>query len=123
MGQMDCVYSNWTTRRDSGFGEEGLAALRDLVPVLGLAIKSAAQADIARTLGRVYLGRETSEQVLRGKMSRGVTEKINDGAVVLRPARLDRRSARRWSPARSSRSSTIMRRPRSTRSTTPAATC
>jgi adenylate cyclase len=76
MGQMDCVYSNWTTRRDDGFGEEGLAALRDLVPVLGLAIKSAAQADIARTLGRVYLGRETAEQVLRGKMSRGVTEKI-----------------------------------------------
>jgi adenylate cyclase len=27
-------------------------------------------------LGRVYLGRETSEQVLRGKMSRGITEKI-----------------------------------------------
>jgi adenylate cyclase len=76
MGQMDCVYSNWTTRQDGGFGEEGLAALRDLVPVLGLAIKSAAQADIARTLGRVYLGRETSEQVLRGKMSRGITEKI-----------------------------------------------
>jgi adenylate cyclase len=76
MGQMDCVYSSWTTRADSGFGDEGLAALRDLVPALGLAIKSAAQADIARTLGRVYLGRETSEQVLRGKMSRGVTEKI-----------------------------------------------
>ena len=76
MGQMDCVYSNWTTRRDDGFGEEGLAAMRDLVPVLGLAIKSAAQADIARTLGRVYLGRETAEQVLRGKMSRGITEKI-----------------------------------------------
>jgi adenylate cyclase len=76
MGQMDCVYSNWTTRRDSGFGEEGLAALRDLVPVLGLAVKSAAQADITRTLGRVYLGRETSERVLGGKITRGVTEKI-----------------------------------------------
>ena len=67
MGQMDCVYSYWVTRRDEGFGEQGLAALRDLVPVLGLAIKSAAQADIARTLGRVYLGRDAAEQVLRGK--------------------------------------------------------
>ena len=76
MGQMDCFYSYWTTRRDEGFGEQGLAALRDLVPVLGLAIKSAAHADIARTLGRVYLGRDASEQVLRGKISRGVTEKI-----------------------------------------------
>jgi adenylate cyclase len=77
LGQMDCVYSYWVTRRDDGFGEEALAALRDLVPVLGLAIKSAAQVDIARTLGRVYLGRDASEQVLRGKISRGVTERIN----------------------------------------------
>src|SRR6185437_11885390 len=50
---------------------KGLSALRDLVPVLGLAIKSAAQVDIARTLGRVYLGRDASEQVLRGRISRG----------------------------------------------------
>src|SRR3954469_10784078 len=76
MGQMDCVYSYWTTRRDDGFSEQGMAALRDLVPVLGLAIKSAAQAEIAKTLGRVYLGRDTSEQVLRGRIVRGVTEKI-----------------------------------------------
>src|ERR1700731_4232753 len=76
IGEMDCVYSCWLTRRADGFGEHGLAALRDLVPVLGLAIKSAAQVDIARTLGRVYLGRDASEQVLRGRMSRGVTERI-----------------------------------------------
>jgi adenylate cyclase len=77
IGQMDCVYSCWLTRREEGFGEQALAALRDLVPVLGLAIKSAAQVDIARTLGRVYLGRDASEQVLRGRISRGVTERIN----------------------------------------------
>ena len=77
MGQMDCVYSYWVTRRDEGFGAQGLAALRDLVPVLGLAIKSAAQADIAKTLGRVYLGRDAAEQVLRGRITRGVTERIN----------------------------------------------
>jgi adenylate cyclase len=77
LGQMDCVYSYWVTRREDGFGEHGLAALRDLVPVLGLAIKSGAQVDIARTLGRVYLGRDASEQVLRGRISRGVTERIN----------------------------------------------
>jgi adenylate cyclase len=76
LGQMDCVYSYWLTRRDRGFGEQELAALRDLVPVLALAIKSAAQVDIARTLGRVYLGRDASEQVLRGRISRGVTERI-----------------------------------------------
>jgi adenylate cyclase len=77
IGQMDCLYSYWLTRRAEGFSEQGLAALRDLVPVLGLAIKSAAQVDIARTLGRVYLGRDASEQVLRGRISRGVTERIS----------------------------------------------
>src|SRR3982074_1301592 len=77
LGQMDCVYSYWLTRRAEGFSEQGLSALRDLVPVLGLAIKSAAQVDIARTLGRGYLGRGASEQVLRGRISRGVTERIN----------------------------------------------
>src|SRR5439155_769266 len=77
IGEMDCVYSYWLTRRADGFSEQGLSALRDLVPVLGLAIKSAAQVEIARTLGRVYLGRDASEQVLRGRISRGVTERIN----------------------------------------------
>jgi adenylate cyclase len=77
IGQMDCVYTYLLTRRAEGFGEQGMAALRDLVPVLALAIKSAAQMEIARTLGRVYLGRDASEQVLRGKISRGVTERIS----------------------------------------------
>ena len=77
LGQMDCVYSYWLTRCGSGFADPDLAALRDVVPVLGLAIKSAMQVEIARTLARVYLGRDAAEQVLRGRISRGVTEKIN----------------------------------------------
>jgi adenylate cyclase len=77
IGQMDCVYSYWLTRRPEGFAEQELQALRDMVPLLGLAIKSATQVGIARTLGRVYLGRGASEQVLRGRISRGVTERIS----------------------------------------------
>ena len=77
LGQMDCFYSYWTTRRSRGFSDPELEALRDLVPVLGLAVKSAQQVDIARTLGRVYLGRDASEKVLRGHITRGVTERIS----------------------------------------------
>lgn len=77
LGQMDCLYSYWLTRNERGFRDGQLAALRDLVPLLGLAIKSAQQVDIVRTVGRVYLGRDASEQVLRGRISRGVTERIN----------------------------------------------
>jgi adenylate cyclase len=76
MGQMDCLYSYWTTRDENGFKDEHKAALRELVPMLGLAIKSAAQVEIARTLGRVYLGRDASARVLGGKITRGVTERI-----------------------------------------------
>jgi len=76
LGQMDCFYSYWATRRDAGFSQGEIAALRDLVPLLGLAIKSAQHVDIARTLGRVYLGRDASEHVLSGRISRGVTERI-----------------------------------------------
>jgi adenylate cyclase len=77
LGQMDCFYSCWLTRRAAGFTEEQMSALRDLVPILGLAIKSAAQVDIVRTLGRVYLGRDASKRVLDGRISRGVAERID----------------------------------------------
>jgi adenylate cyclase len=77
LGQMDCFYSYFTTRREEGFADREVEALRDLVPVLGLVIKSAQQVDIARTLGRVYLGRDASAQVLSGRISRGVTERID----------------------------------------------
>jgi adenylate cyclase len=77
IGQMDCVYSYWATRHPGGFDEPALAALRDLVPVLALAVKAATVARITRTVGRVYLGRDAAEQVMRGRISRGVSDWIN----------------------------------------------
>ena len=90
LGLMDCLYSCWTTRRDSGFSEPELEALRDLVPVLGLAIKSAQQVDIARTLGRVYLGRDAFSAGL-GRAHRTRRHRAHQRrAVVFGFARLDR---------------------------------
>lgn len=54
-----------------------MSALRDLVPLLGLAVKSAANARIARTLGHVYLGRDAADRVLSGRISRGVADRID----------------------------------------------
>ena len=122
MGQMDCFYSYWVTRRDEGFGEQGLAALRDLVPVLGLAIKSAAQVDMARTLGRVYLGRDRPSRCCAADRARR-HRAHQRGVVVFGFARLDRDQREHRARTRSSRSSTIMRRPRSTPSMMPAARC
>jgi adenylate cyclase len=77
IGEMDCFYSHWITRADEGFNELDLAALRRLVPCLGLAIKCASLARIAGTLVGVYLGRDAGQRVLGGRISRGVTDRIN----------------------------------------------
>jgi adenylate cyclase len=77
IGEMDAVYSSWTTRRPGGFGEDALAALRRLVPTLALAMKCASLARISGTLVEVYLGRDAGRRVLGGRILRGVAEKID----------------------------------------------
>ena len=64
IGEMDCVYSSWSTRSAVGFGDADIAALRRLAPLLGLAIKSAALARVADTLVEVYLGRDAGQRVV-----------------------------------------------------------
>ncbi len=76
IGEMDCVYSSWSTRDVAGFNEANIAALRRLVPALGLAIKSAALAKVADTLVEVYLGRDAGRRVLEGRIQRGVADRI-----------------------------------------------
>ena len=77
IGEMDAVYSNWTTKDEAGFDEVGLQALRDLVPSVALAIKCISLGRVASTLVDVYLGRQTGQRVLQGQMSRGVAERIH----------------------------------------------
>jgi adenylate cyclase len=77
IGEMDCFYSQWATRRPDGFRESDVTALRRLVPSLGLAIKCASLARIAGTLVEVYLGRDAGQRVLGGRISRGVADRIN----------------------------------------------
>jgi adenylate cyclase len=76
IGEMDCVYSGWSTRSPTGFSDAGIAALRLLVPALGLAIKSAALVKVAHTLVEVYLGRDAGRRVLGGRTQRGVADRI-----------------------------------------------
>ena len=76
IGEMDCVYSHWGSRRPEGFDEAGLAALRRLLPPFALAIKCASLARIAATLVEVYLGRDAGQLVLSGNIKRGVADRI-----------------------------------------------
>jgi adenylate cyclase len=80
IGEMDCVYSAWSTDAANGFDEDAVLALKRLAPFLKLAVKSAALARMAGTLAETYLGRDAGRRVMSGRIVRGVAEKI--GAVL-----------------------------------------
>src|SRR5260370_16161744 len=75
IGAMDCVYSGWSTRSNRGVNDHDIVALRRLVPVLHLAIKSAALAKVADTLLQVYLGPDAGRHVLKGPIHPSLTDR------------------------------------------------
>jgi adenylate cyclase len=80
IGEMDCVYSTWSSDAAGGFGDDTVVALKRLAPFLKLAVKSASLARMAGTLAETYLGRDPGRRVMSGRIVRGVAEKI--GAVL-----------------------------------------
>src|SRR3974390_2265772 len=80
IGEMDAVYSSWTTGAPSGFSDDQIAALKRIVPYLALAIKSVSLARMTGTLMETYLGRDAGQRVLSGRIVRGIADKID--AVV-----------------------------------------
>lgn len=77
VGEMDRVYSQWSTQRQDGFFDDDLAALRRLLPPLALAVKAASLGRIAETLAKVYLGRDAGQRVLDGRMVRGRADRVS----------------------------------------------
>jgi adenylate cyclase len=77
IGEMDCVYSSWTSARADGFADAHIAALKRVVPTLALAIKAAALARMTATLMETYLGRDAARRVLSGRIMRGVADRID----------------------------------------------
>jgi len=77
IGEMDCVYSSWTTRDPNGFQNSHIEALQRLSPFFSLAIKSIALARTIRTLMETYLGRDAGRRVLDGRIMRGVADRID----------------------------------------------
>jgi len=77
IANMDWVYSSWATDGDSGFDEPHVDALKELVPLLVLAVKSATLTRLAETLVETYLGRDAGRRVLQGRIMRGVADKID----------------------------------------------
>jgi adenylate cyclase len=76
IGEMDSFYSSWTTNVESGFTDEQISLVRELASPLMLALKCASLARIAKTLVETYLGRDAGSLVLKGRIARGVTDRI-----------------------------------------------
>ncbi|MFC1457813.1 adenylate/guanylate cyclase domain-containing protein [Microvirga arabica] len=76
IGEMDSFYSSWTTDIEAGFTDEQLSLVRELASPLMLALKCASLARIAKTLVETYLGRDAGSLVLKGRIARGVTDRI-----------------------------------------------
>ena len=77
IGEMDCIYSVWTTGRPGGFDADDIEAMRRLVPFLALALKCASFGRIATTLAETYLGRDAGRMVMQGRIARGVADRID----------------------------------------------
>lgn len=77
IGEMDCIFSRWTTDRPGGFSDDDLAGLRQLVPALALAIKSVSLLRVVGSIADAYLGRDAGQRVLEGRVTRGAAERIN----------------------------------------------
>ena len=76
LGEIDCIYSSWTTSHPDGFSDAQTAALERLLPCLAAAIHSASVAYTSDTLMHTYLGRDAGDRVLRGHIERGAAETI-----------------------------------------------
>ena len=80
IGEMDGVYSSWATQAPGGFSDSQIAALERLVPYLALAIKSVSLTRMTGTLMETYLGRDAGQRVLKGRIVRGIADRLD--AVV-----------------------------------------
>ena len=76
IGEMDCVYSSWTSEHKGGYSDEQVAILEEIVPTLALAVKCTSLTRIAETLVETYLGRDAGRRVLSGRIARGVADRI-----------------------------------------------
>jgi adenylate cyclase len=77
IGEMDCIYTSWTSGGPEGFSDADVDDLVRLIPTLSLALKSASLTRVAGTLVDTYLGHDAGQRVLSGRIERGVADRID----------------------------------------------
>ncbi|MGI9387474.1 MAG: adenylate/guanylate cyclase domain-containing protein [Methyloligellaceae bacterium] len=70
------MISSWTSDASKGFSDSDIGTIKELLPILGLVLKSASSYRTAHDLLAVYLGRDAGERVLSGDIQRGSLDTI-----------------------------------------------
>lgn len=68
---------SWVSDAPNGFSDANLQVIRDALPALALALKSASNRRMADDLLQVYLGRDAGRRVLSGEIQRGSLQQID----------------------------------------------
>lgn len=68
---------SWAARGATGFTDAHLTLLRDSLPLLGLALKSASNRQMGFDLLQVYLGQDAGRRVMSGEIQRGSLQQID----------------------------------------------
>lgn len=71
------ILISWVSDAEGGFTEAHLGTIRELLPTLGLALKSASNREMARDVVGTYLGADAGARVLSGEIQRGTVERID----------------------------------------------
>jgi adenylate cyclase len=69
--------SSWSTRAPDGFAEAAIAALRWIIPPLGLTLKGHVKEQIARSALHTFHGPLVGERILNGAIKRGSGERLS----------------------------------------------
>ncbi|HET7410272.1 MAG TPA: adenylate/guanylate cyclase domain-containing protein [Paracoccaceae bacterium] len=70
------VVASWATRRESGFTDDDLDALKRIQTVFAVACRAAVQKRVMANLANAYLGHTAGRRVLAGDIRRGDGERI-----------------------------------------------
>ena len=68
---------SWTSDAETGFSDDDEVTIKQSLPALGLALKSAANQQVAKDLLGVYLGEDAGNRVLSGEIQRGSLQQMN----------------------------------------------
>ena len=76
LGGVGFLLSSWSSDHHEGFGDNDIAALREIAPAFALAWRLVTGADAARVMLTTYLGADAAARVLAGNIVRGRAEPI-----------------------------------------------